>query len=141
MVIVKSAGDFGPALNSMTTPADADGVIVVGATEREGTSVQDYSSRGPAGTKSRPHLVAPGGILGGTGITSCLLGGGFGDTGAGTSLATPHVTGLIALLLERDPSLTPDQVRNILLSACTPLNGFVDLNTEGQGLLSLLQVT
>lgn len=141
MVIVKSAGNFGPGFNSLTTPADAEGVIVVGATEREGTIVQDYSSRGPAGTKRRPHLVAPGGILGGTGITSCLLGGGFGDTGAGTSLATPHVTGLVALLLERDPSLTPDQVRDILVNACTPLNGAVDLNTEGQGLLSLLQVT
>lgn len=140
MVIIKSAGNHGPGISSMTTPADADGVIVVGATEREGASVQDYSSRGPAGTKSRPHLVAPGGIHGGPGITSCLVGGGFGDTGAGTSLATPHVTGLVALLLERDPSLTPDEVRNSLLSVCTSLNGF-DLNTEGAGLLSLLQLT
>jgi len=139
MVIVKSAGNQGPDSDTLSTPADADGVIVVGATEREGSAVQNYSSRGPAGTKNRPHLVAPGGIHQGTGITSCLVGGGFGDTGAGTSLATPHVTGLVALLLERDPSLTPDGVRNVLLSACSPLNGF-DANTEGQGLLSLLQV-
>ena len=139
MVIVKSAGDFGPDFSSMTTPADADGVIVVGATEREGSSVQDYSSRGPAGTKPRPHLVAPGGIDGGAQITSCLVSGEFGTTGAGTSYAAPHVTGLVALLLERDPGLKPDQVRNILLNACTPLNGF-DANTEGRGLLSFAQV-
>ena len=139
LVIVKSAGNGGPDGSTLTTPADADGVIVVGATEREGAFVQDYSSRGPAGTKTRPHLIAPGGIFQGTGITSCTVGGGFGDTGAGTSYAAPHVSGLVALLLERDPSLTPDQVRNALLNACTPLNGF-DINTEGQGLLSLLQV-
>ena len=140
LVIVKSAGNQGPGANTMTTPADADGVIVVGATEREGLLVQDYSSRGPAGTKSRPHLIAPGGIFQGTGITSCTVGGGFADTGAGTSYAAPHVTGLVALLLERDPSLTPDQVRDALLNACTPLNGF-DANTEGRGLLSVLHVT
>jgi serine protease AprX len=139
MVIVKSAGNDGPGLNTMTTPADAEGVIVVGATERKGTAVQDYSSRGPAGTtNNRPHLVAPGGTSEDL-ISSCLIGGGFGTTLFGTSYAAPHVTGLVALLLERDPSLTPDQVRNVLLSACTPLNGF-DANTEGLGLLSLAQV-
>src|SRR5262249_48295813 len=85
LAIVKSAGNNGPAGHTLTTPADANGVIVVGATEREGTTVQDYSSRGPARSNVRPHLVAPGGIAGGAGITSCLVGGGFGDCGAGTS--------------------------------------------------------
>ena len=136
MVIVKSAGNQGPGAQTLTTPADADGVIVVGATERQGTLVQNYSSRGPAGTKNRPHLLSPGGINGGIGITSCLVGGGFGDVRAGTSFAAPHVAGLAALLLERDPNLTPDQVRDILLNECTALNG-IDVNTQGRGLTSL----
>jgi serine protease AprX len=139
LVVVKSAGNDGPGSSTMTTPADADGVIVVGATDREGSSVQDYSSRGPAGTKNRPHLVAPGGIRLGVGITSCLVGGGFGDTGAGSSYAAPHVAGLVALLLERNPALTPDAVRDLLLGACTPLAA-TDINTGGKGLLSLSQV-
>ena len=139
MVIVKSAGDKGPGSNTLTTPADADGVIVVGATEREGFFVQDYSSRGPAVLKNRPHLVAPGGSPA-AGITSCLVGGGFGDLGTGTSYAAPHVAGLVALLLERNPALTPDQVRDLLLKACTPLDG-TDVNTAGQGLISLSHVT
>jgi len=140
MVIVNSAGNDGPGSRTLTTPADADGVIVVGATEREGSFVQSYSSRGPAGLKDRPHLVAPGGSRSGPGITSCLSAGGFGDTGAGTSLAAPHVAGLIALLFERSPALTPDEVRNVLLEACMPLAG-TDVNTAGQGLLSLLHIT
>lgn len=140
LIIVKSAGNAGPGPQSLTTPADADGIIVVGGTEREGKAVQDYSSRGPAGTKTRPHLVAPGGILGGVGITSCLTGGGFGDCGTGTSFAAPHVSGLLALLLERDPDLTPDTVRDLLLSSCVPLDG-IDDNTQGKGLVAVTNPT
>lgn len=136
LTVVKSAGNRGPGPGTLTTPADADGIIAVGATDREGAAMQGYSSRGPAGTKSRPHLVAPGGIFGGIGITSCLVGGGFGDCGAGTSFAAPHVSGILALLLERDPNLTPDDLRTILLDACTPLEG-LDANTQGRGLVSL----
>lgn len=139
LTIVKSAGNAGSGASTLTTPADADGVIVVGATEREGTTVQDYSSRGPAGLKIRPHLIAPGGIFQDVGITSCLVGGGFGDCGAGTSFAAPHVSGLLALLIEGDPNLQPAQLRDFLLSACAPLDG-VDENTQGRGLLSLANV-
>lgn len=139
LTVVKSAGNRGPGPRTLTTPADADGVIVVGATNRKGKAVQKYSSRGPAGTKTRPHLIAPGGILGGVGITSCLVGGGFGDCGAGTSFAAPHVSGMLALLLERDPNLTPDELREILSNACVPLDG-VDTNTQGDGSVSLIRV-
>jgi serine protease AprX len=139
LIIVKSAGNQGPGPGTLTTPADANGVLTIGATEREGRTVQDYSSRGPAGAKFRPHLVAPGGILGGVGISSCLVGGGFGDCGAGTSLAAPHVSGMLALLLERDPSLTPDELRDILLNASAPLD-VGDTNTQGHGLVSLTRV-
>lgn len=139
LTIVKSAGNLGSGARTLTTPADADGVIVVGATEREGLAVQVYSSRGPAGSKIRPHLIAPGGIFEDVGITSCLAGGGFGDCGAGTSFAAPHVSGMLALLLERDPSLTPTQLRDILLNACTALAG-IDENTQGKGLVSLRSI-
>lgn len=139
LTIVKSAGNAGSGPGTLTTPADADGVIVVGASEREGTTVQDYSSRGPAGSKIRPHLIAPGGIYQDVGITSCLPGGGFGDCGAGTSFAAPHVSGLLALLIERDPNLTPAQLRDFLLNACAPLNG-IEENTQGRGLVSLAKV-
>lgn len=140
LVIVKSAGNRGPGSQTLTTPADADGVIVVGATEREGTAVQGYSSRGPAEAKIRPHLIAPGGIHNGVGITSCLVGGGFGDCGAGTSFAAPHVSGMLALLLERDPNLTPDGLRELLLTASALFDG-VDPNTQGHGLVSLARMT
>src|SRR6266404_939942 len=128
LVVVKSAGNDGPGASTLTTPADADGVIVVGATDRQGRVVQDYSSRGPAGTRARPHLVAPGGTNG-EGIQSCELGGGFQPCAPGTSFAAAHVSGVLALILEGEPSITPDELRAKLVGLCTSLGG-ADVNTH-----------
>lgn len=135
LIVVKSAGNDGPGASTLTTPADADGVIVVGATDRAGKVVQDYSSRGPGGAKPRPHLVAPGGSEFDA-VHSCLIGGGFGGTEFGTSFAAPHVSGLAALLLAENPGLGPDQVRDQLIAACTLL-ATGDENTQGKGFISL----
>ncbi len=136
MVVIKSAGNRGPTLQTLTSPAEAEGVIVVGATDRLGTAVQDYSSRGPlpSGGK-RPHLVAPGGSPDDQ-ITAALPGGAYGPVGYGTSYAAPHVAGAAALLLQANGSLTPDAVRSALIRMSTPLAG-ADPDSQGAGLLEL----
>jgi serine protease AprX len=140
LIIVKSAGNRGPGASTITTPADAEGVIAVGATDRRGHAVQPYSSRGPfrnaAGrTVSRPHVVAPGGTERDP-ITSCTVSGGFGFCGHGTSFAAPHVTGLIALLLNLRPGNTPDEIRQEVIGRCRVLWGFGE-NDQGAGLTRL----
>jgi len=136
LAIVKSAGNAGSGARTLTSPADAAGIIVVGGTDQLGTAVQDYSSRGPTpSNENRPHLVAPGGTVN-VGIESCLVGGGFGDCGHGTSYAAPHVSGLLALILEGEPDLTPVKQRDKLLSVCKVLDGY-DVNAQGAGLVSL----
>jgi len=136
--IIKSAGNQGPGASTLTSPADADGVIVVGGTDRSCTQVMDYSSRGRLSSgKSRPHLVAPGGGSG-DGMLSCLIPGGapFGDVGFGTSYAAPHVSGVVALLLQKQ-TMSPDEVRNFLIQKlCNQLNG-LDANVQGSGILTL----
>jgi serine protease AprX len=138
LVIVKSAGNDGPRESSMTSPADADGVIVVGATNHEGTSVPDYSSRGPTENGKRPHLAAPGGLPL-IRIQSCLANGGVGETSHGTSLATPIVAGAAALLLQLFPNATPDEIRMRLVSICRAVPEG-DPNAIGAGLLDLSQL-
>ena len=134
--IVKSAGNRGPDPRTLTTPADAEGVIVVGATDRNATAVADYSSRGPTpGGQQRPHLVAPGGGRDDE-IVSSQPHGGFGNCGWGTSYAAPHVSGLAALLLDREPSLEPDAVRDILIDTCTPVEN-ASADEQGAGAVNL----
>jgi serine protease AprX len=131
MPVVKSAGNRGPDWSTMTAPAEAAGIIVVGGTDVAGREVQDYSSRGPAGVVRRgPDVVAPGGSATHR-VISCQVGGGFGPTDrAGTSFAAPHVSGILALYLEADPQLDPDQLRERVKRDAKPLEGW---GPEAQG--------
>ena len=132
-VVVKSAGNGGPGLATMTAPAEADGIIVVGATDRDGMAVQDYSSRGPALVNSGPHLVAPGGSSAEP-IAAGVVGG-VGYLEPGTSFAVLHVTGAVALILERRPDAEPDDVLEIFREAARPLPG-TPLSAGGSGIAS-----
>ena len=133
MIVVKSAGNRGPQPGTLTSPADADDIIVVGATDVAGTTVPDYSSRGDH--RRHPDMVAPGGERP-RGINSAQLDGGFGDCGVGTSYAAPHVSGLCALLLEQRPGAEPDDVKRTLIANCRALAGF-GAEAQGAGLIRL----
>ncbi len=91
------------------TPARVSGVVTVGSTDSSDTR-SGFSNWGPC-----LDIFAPG-----SSITSAR----FGSTGAalmsGTSMASPHVAGAAALLLEKDPSATPAQVKASLLANASP---------------------
>ncbi len=135
MVTVKSAGNAGDGPATMTTPAESLTAVVVGATDVDGAAVQAYSSRGPAGARPGPDVVAPGGTQL-VQIACALVGGGFGDAGAGTSYAAPHVSGVLALLLERSPDMLPAELSEWVRKHARPLAGFGTAD-QGEGLLTL----
>ena len=95
-------------------PACSPNAISVGSTKKSDT-ISSFTNRA-----SNLDLLAPGGTLPNTHscptnnyICSTQLGGGFiGYTG--TSMATPHVAGAAALMLEKNSTLTPDQIKQIL---------------------------
>ncbi len=134
LTIIKSAGNDGPAGGTVTAPADAEGVIVVGATNGPGGAVEDYSGRGPTPDgRPRPHLVAPGGSRT-LGMRCVVETGGIGALW-GTSYAAPHVAALVALLLAREPHLTPSDLRERALGACQQLSGAGE-SEQGAGIIA-----
>ncbi|WP_097322915.1 S8 family serine peptidase [Paractinoplanes atraurantiacus] len=114
--VVASAGNSGPGCATVDLPPGPyPDVVTVGATDHAGV-VAAFSSRGPG---AKPDLVAPGAR-----IRSALPGGGYGEM-SGTSMATPQVAGVVALMWSAAPGLIGDlpRTRALLTSTATPVTG------------------
>jgi serine protease AprX len=133
LTIVKSAGNDG--VLGLTSPADAAGVIVVGATDKSGKTMIPESSRGPAPNGRNPDCVAPGGTSNDP-VMSSSIDGKLGRVEFGTSFAAAAVSGVLALLLEKNRGQEPDDLRAALLGMCRKLPG-VDDQAQGKGLVVL----
>ncbi len=136
ITVVAAAGNEGPENMTVGSPGNLPYIITVGATTdswtlhtRADDYIPDFSSRGPTpAAHIKPDLVAPGGHI--TGITRpgssltrdhpeyALPGGEFVMTGS--SQAAAIVSGLVALLLQLEPDLTPDDVKCKLLGTAEP---------------------
>jgi len=134
--VVAAAGNNGPAPGSVTSPGVSRKVITVGASddadtvEIEGNAVQNYSGRGPTlDCIVKPDVLAPG-----ADIISAKAEGNYIKM-SGTSMATPIVSGAVALLLERSPGLTPDDVKYMLRICAADLN--FPRNQQGCGVLDI----
>lgn len=136
ILICAAAGNSGPRQRTITTPGISPLIITVGSIDDQGTipraddEIADFSSRGPTIDRlAKPDLVAPGAK-----ITSLKPGGGYIEL-SGTSMATPVVTGAAALLWQKDPDLTPDQIKK-LLTATAEDRGY-HRQIQGAGYLNL----
>jgi len=130
--VVAAGGNLGNSTTTLTNPANSPYVLSVGSSSTNGTSsyaddaLSTFTST--SGTRNI-DLLAPG-----ESIVSLRDPGGYadvnypsarvGDTlfrGSGSSQATAVVSGVVALLLQKRPTLTPDQVKAILKSSATPV--------------------
>lgn len=126
VIVVVAAGNAEMA-HAIGSPAGAENVITVGAVDAT-TAVAAFSSRGPAaGTNVlKPDVMAPG-----VSILSTVPGGGYLRLN-GTSMATPYVSGIVALLIADHPDWTPARVKSALVSSALPIAG-EHVMTQGGG--------
>jgi len=165
VIVVAASGNFGRNANGdsqyggITSPGNAPWVLTVGASNHQGTTARGddnvavFSSRGPSAVNfsAKPDIVAPG-----VGIESLaepwttlysryerylLAGSSLWSwyypylSLSGTSMAAPVVSGTIALMLEANPTLTPNAVKAIL-QYTAQVNAGQDFLTQGAGFLN-----
>ncbi|MFA5834255.1 MAG: S8 family serine peptidase [Bacteroidota bacterium] len=132
VVVVNAMGNEGANLNppSLTTPADADSIISVGAVSGSGI-LAGFSSNGPTSDgRMKPDVMAHG--IGTYAATASKTG--YTGSSQGTSLATPLVAGVSAMILSAHPELTPIQVRDALRT--TASNADKPNNSIGWGIIN-----
>lgn len=106
IVVVAAAGNNGPKTETITIPGISRKIITVGSYESINKKQKAYSGRGPTGMcVMKPEILAPGNE-----IVSCYGKNSYCKM-TGTSMATPIVSGAIALLLEKHPDMTPKDVK------------------------------
>lgn len=124
IILVAASGNNGGTSDpSVSYPAAYDSVISVGATDKF-DNVADFSAYG-----DNLDLVAPG-----VSIYSTYKDGGYA-TGSGTSMACPHVSGVVALLL--DSGVAPTDVLERMTETADPLSNYDD--KDGSGLVDAEQ--
>ncbi|TCZ88141.1 S8 family serine peptidase [Lysobacter sp. N42] len=150
IVSVFAAGNDGAGEDTHNPYAQAPWVISVGAGEKDGvlTSFSSRGKRGETGTFTMPdgrtwtYVNEPTIVATGVDIISTRANTGalpalaatqdvglapehlpFYSYMSGTSMATPHVAGVIALMLEANPNLTPAQVKDIIQRTATNMTG------------------
>jgi subtilisin family serine protease len=137
IVVVASAGNSGPDASTISDPpAIYDASFTVGATD-SGDAIASFSSRGPVtidgSHRMKPDISAPG-----VRVRSCVPGG--YSSLSGTSMAGPHVVGLVALLLSAHPELKGqvDLIEHIIAQSAVPLGSPIPNTVYGWGRIDAL---
>lgn len=141
IIVVTAAGNSGPNARTILSPGISKEVITVGAVDDKRTidpsddTIAPFSSRGPTPEGiQKPDLVAPG-----VNINSISHSKVDSYTSlSGTSMATPLVSGSLALLLNRYADLSPKEFKTMLTNACKPLKDEKD--GQGYGMLNLREL-
>jgi uncharacterized repeat protein (TIGR01451 family) len=124
---VFSAGNEGPSGGTVGSPASLPEAFAVGAADSDDEAAA-FSSRGPSPWgEVRPHAAAPG-----VDVRSSAPGGAYNRM-SGTSMAAPHVSGMVALLRSVSPTLGITRATFLITSTAAPLGEPIPNNDAGWG--------
>ncbi|MUK90198.1 S8 family serine peptidase [Ornithinibacillus sp. L9] len=133
-----AAGNDGPGSQTIGSPASFPESLAIGATDIN-DQIASFSSRGPVfwdGERYlKPEVSAPGHE-----IYSAWPGNGY-HTISGTSMAAPHATGVIALILQANPDLSIEEMRELLQQTARSEMHMGDLPNDlyGHGIINAYQ--
>jgi subtilisin family serine protease len=114
-----SNGNSGPNCHTSGSPGDFQNTYSAGAYDIN-NAIASFSSRGPSsfGNEIKPNIAAPG-----VNVRSSVPTNSYGLL-SGTSMASPHVAGTVALIISKNPSLRGNinAIRNLLDNGATDVN-------------------
>ena len=148
VVFTVAAGNSGPAAGTVGSPGTSREAITVAAACKpgsttgvcRGSSIATFSSRGPIPNFPqvlKPDVAAPGVDICAARFGSFASGRECKDTVhiaiSGTSMATPHVAGLAAIIRQANPFLTPADIKAIIIGTASDLGD--DATAQGAGMI------
>lgn len=152
MTVAFAAGNEGPGRDTLNPYSVAPWVIGVAAGKKDGKTLAGFSSRGvPGSSLYHPDVTAPGvNIVSARASTGATINGlaaaddatyiprktwlPYYTTSSGTSMATPHVSGTVALMEQANPALGPDGIERVITATATPMPGYAEFEA-GAGYL------
>ncbi|WP_410598324.1 S8 family peptidase [Amycolatopsis sp. lyj-90] len=138
-LFVVAAGNSGPGDRTVTTPGAATSALTVGAVGRD-NAIAWFSSRGPRlrDAAVKPEITAPGVGIVAARAGDTAMGEPVDDSytaASGTSMATPHVAGAAAILLQQQPGITWRELKNTLVTTAKDVG--LRWYEQGAGLLDV----
>lgn len=153
VLAVIAAGNSGPWAETIGSPGTARKALTVGAADAKNIppTIARFSSRGPVtwagGIIFKPDVVAPGVHI--CAATDRLVDDHGIDIAdqlrcidnrhvsiSGTSMATPHVSGIAALIKEKYPNITPEDLKSVIRSTTDDLGQGYSINDQGLGMVN-----
>jgi serine protease AprX len=151
ITVVVAAGNEGPDPRTITVPGISPVLLTVGSSDDKRTvqlsddTIPNFSSRGPVMNRIKPDVVAPGVNIVSVNADSGYVPGGKQNrltknytVMSGTSVSTPLVAGMAALLYQQHPGWSPDMIKHDIMNRAARLTGAV--NSEGMGIVQFAKI-
>src|SRR3989338_7732360 len=139
VVAVVAAGNSGPSPNTIMSPGTARNAITIGATDKN-DKIADFSSRGPV-IWDNNYLVKPDIVAPGVNICAAEWDNAWSDRKcldnshiaiSGTSMATPHVSGVAALIKQAHVTWYPNEIKMALRNTATDISSSIIAQCYGR---------
>ena len=148
ITVVAAAGNEGPDPGTITVPGISPVLLTVGSIDDKRTvtladdTIPDFSSRGPVLSRVKPDIVAPGvNIVSVNADREYAPGRKLNRLSknytvmSGTSVSTPLVAGIAALMYQKYPSWSPDMIKQQIMRYASRVTGI--MNYEGKGVVQI----